>query len=44
MVEEELMFETQVRIGEHAVLRLEDGANAFAGCDDVESLEEIVVR
>ena len=41
---EELEFETRVRVGEHAVLGLEDGADAFAKGNDIESHKEVVVH
>ena len=43
VAEEELMFEAQVGVGKHAALWLKDGVDMFAGYDDVESKEEIVV-
>jgi len=44
MPDEELLFDSGVRVGECAALWLEDGSDALVGRDDVEACEEAVVR
>jgi hypothetical protein len=41
--DEELLFDSGVRVGERAALWLEDGSDALVGRYDVEACEEAVV-
>ena len=43
VAKEQLLFETGIRIGECEVLGLEEWVHAFVMCDDIETLEEVVV-
>jgi hypothetical protein len=43
VAKEELMLKSGVQVGESMQLRLEDRADMFARCDDIESNEEVVV-
>ena len=43
VLNEELVLNTSVRVGEGTVLWLEDGANASVRCDNIEPHKEVVV-